>query len=123
MHLRQVGFCTVYLFYAYPHSVRLRVSQILVLPPFQKQGVGKLLLQSVYHMAHQRGALDVTVSTLLLADSFIWMGSLTSLDAVCNTCMQACSVITLWKIPLRSSCLPACRLKIATPRTARLTVA
>lgn len=32
----QVGFCTLYRLYAYPCSSRLRVSQILVLPPFQK---------------------------------------------------------------------------------------
>lgn len=62
----QVGFCTVYAFYAYPESTRMRVSQILVLPPYQRQGVGRLLLQAVYRLADQQQALDVTVGSHLM---------------------------------------------------------
>ncbi len=57
----QRGFCTVYSFYSYPDRSRLRVSQVLVLPPFQRQGVGRALLQAVYALADSRNALDVTV--------------------------------------------------------------
>ena len=39
----QVGFCTVYNYYAWPDRKRLRLSQILVFPPFQRQGIGQLL--------------------------------------------------------------------------------
>ena len=58
----QVGFCTLYTFWAYPNKTRLRVSQILVLPPHQRQGVGQALLQAAYALADQRGVLDVQVS-------------------------------------------------------------
>ena len=57
-----MGFCTVYSFYAFPASTRLRLSQILVLPRYQNQGVGRLLMESVYAMAEARGAQDVTAS-------------------------------------------------------------
>ena len=33
----QIGFCTLYNYYAYPDKTRVRVSQILVLPPYQRQ--------------------------------------------------------------------------------------
>ena len=57
----QRGFCTVYSFFSYPDRSRLRVSQVLVLPPFQRQGVGRGLLQAAYALADTRNALDVTV--------------------------------------------------------------
>jgi ribosomal protein S18 acetylase RimI-like enzyme len=60
--LLQVGLCTLYTFFAYPHHQRLRLSQLLVLPPYQKQGHGQALLQAVYRLASERQALDVTVS-------------------------------------------------------------
>ena len=58
----QRGFCTVYNFFCYPDRKRMRVSQVLVLPPFQRQGVGRALLEAVYVLADTRDALDVTVS-------------------------------------------------------------
>ncbi len=42
------GFCTVYSFYAYPERRRLRLSQILVLPPFQRRGLASRMLEQVY---------------------------------------------------------------------------
>lgn len=33
-----VGYCTVYNFYAYPEHNRPRISQFLILPPYQRQG-------------------------------------------------------------------------------------
>ncbi|BDA48752.1 Histone acetyltransferase type B catalytic subunit [Coccomyxa sp. Obi] len=54
------GFATIYNFWCFPHRVRIRVSQVLVLPPNQGKGVGRALLEAVYHTADERGALDVT---------------------------------------------------------------
>ena len=42
------GFTVLYEFYAYPEHLRPRVSQMLVLPPFQRMGVGTALLETVY---------------------------------------------------------------------------
>lgn len=42
------GYCTVYRYYAYPDKMRPRISQFLILPPFQRQGLGAHLLQSLY---------------------------------------------------------------------------
>ena len=57
----QVGFGTLYTFYAYPDKRRFRLSQILVLPPFQRRGIGAALLQGAYAMADKYDATDVTV--------------------------------------------------------------
>ncbi|CAG7819872.1 unnamed protein product [Allacma fusca] len=43
-----VGYSTVYNFFAYPANIRPRVSQMLILPPFQRQGLGVNLLSTVY---------------------------------------------------------------------------
>lgn len=43
------GFATVYPFFAYPENVRYRISQFLILPPFQRQGHGTRLLQTIYN--------------------------------------------------------------------------
>ena len=45
----------------YPDEWQLRVSQILVLPPFQRAGHGAQLLRFVYLLARQRDFLYVTV--------------------------------------------------------------
>ncbi len=60
----QRGFCTVFNFFCYPDRVRMRVSQVLVLPPFQRQGIGRALLEAVYALADTHNALDVTVSSV-----------------------------------------------------------
>ena len=64
----QRGFCTVFSFFCYPDRVRMRVSQVLVLPPFQRQGIGRALLEAVYALADTRNALDVTVSSVQEGD-------------------------------------------------------
>ncbi|UYV83403.1 HAT1, partial [Cordylochernes scorpioides] len=57
-----VGYSTVYKYYAYPDNYRPRISQMLVLPPFQKQGLGATLLQAIYHhYAADSKVLDITV--------------------------------------------------------------
>lgn len=43
-----VGYCTLYNFYAYPHHCRPRVSQFLILPPYQRQGHATDMLRAVY---------------------------------------------------------------------------
>ena len=41
------GYTTLYKFFHFPSSYRLRLSQILILPPFQRRGHGKYLLLQV----------------------------------------------------------------------------
>lgn len=55
-----VGFCSVYPFYTLKREGskivdcrRLRISQFLVLPPFQRQGHGRKLLRAVYTYANK----------------------------------------------------------------------
>ncbi|XP_053554409.1 histone acetyltransferase type B catalytic subunit isoform X2 [Bombina bombina] len=43
-----VGYMTVYNYYVYPDKTRPRVSQMLVLPPFQGEGHGAHLLETVH---------------------------------------------------------------------------
>lgn len=62
----QLGYCTVYRFYAYPDRVRMRLSQILVLPPHQGRGVGSLLLKALSKQAEAEGAVDVTVGAAIV---------------------------------------------------------
>ncbi|KAJ1721186.1 histone acetyltransferase 1 [Coemansia erecta] len=45
-----VGFCTLYAFFHWPDHVRWRISQFLVLPPFQAQGHGRRLYQAIHRM-------------------------------------------------------------------------
>lgn len=60
-----VGFSTLYNFWAYDREStdchRLRLSQILVLPPYQGQGAGMVLLQCAYQLAKERGCVDLTL--------------------------------------------------------------
>lgn len=44
-----IGFITVYLYYAYPDKKRPRISQVLILPPYQRKGHGRRLLTAIYH--------------------------------------------------------------------------
>ena len=62
------GFSTVYQFYAHPFQRRLRISQVLVLPPYQRKGFGAKLLDAVrayaQHARRRRRAkrvADITV--------------------------------------------------------------
>ncbi|KAK2570199.1 Histone acetyltransferase type B catalytic subunit [Acropora cervicornis] len=52
----------VYQYYAYPDKIRPRISQMLILPPFQKQGHGAQLLLTVdkFYVQDQQ-VLDITV--------------------------------------------------------------
>eukprot|EP01104_Vermistella_antarctica_P013974 TRINITY_DN4326_c0_g1_i1.p1 TRINITY_DN4326_c0_g1~~TRINITY_DN4326_c0_g1_i1.p1 ORF type:complete len:869 (-),score=367.51 TRINITY_DN4326_c0_g1_i1:88-2325(-) len=56
------GFCTAYRFFRYPNRTRFRVSQFLVLPPYQGAGNGRRLLQAIYDQALKSDHVaDITV--------------------------------------------------------------
>jgi len=56
------GYTTVYQYYAYPANIRPRVSQMLVLPPFQRRGIGAKMLDVVqqYYWGNEK-VVDITV--------------------------------------------------------------
>jgi histone acetyltransferase 1 len=55
------GYATVYEYYAYPDNTRPRISQMLVLPPFQHNGVGVQLLDKIYrYYISQPRVVDIT---------------------------------------------------------------
>ena len=56
-----VGYTTLYKFLSYPSSWRLRLSQILILPPYQRCGHGAKLLQFVYDEAARRNFREVNI--------------------------------------------------------------
>lgn len=57
-----VGYASVYLYFHYPDKIRPRVSQFLILPPFQRKGIGAELLQQIYrHFQAQEKVCDITV--------------------------------------------------------------
>ncbi|XP_052183806.1 histone acetyltransferase type B catalytic subunit isoform X2 [Diospyros lotus] len=66
--LRLLGFAAYYRFYRYPDSFRLRLSQILVLPPYQHKGYGSRLLEVLYNVAICEDAYDLSIEEPL--DSF-----------------------------------------------------
>ena len=56
-----VGYATCYRFYAYPDKCRPRVSQVLILPPYQKQGHCTNLLSAIYrHYVSDVNVVDIT---------------------------------------------------------------
>ncbi|KAJ1829040.1 histone acetyltransferase 1, partial [Coemansia sp. RSA 2703] len=57
-----VGFCTLYGFFHWPDHVRWRISQFLVLPPFQVQGHGQKMYQAIHRMVRDDAkAVDLHV--------------------------------------------------------------
>lgn len=56
-----VGMATLRVFPAFPDARRVRVSQVLVLPPFQGRGIGAALTRAAYVRAGQLSARDVTI--------------------------------------------------------------
>ncbi|XP_031475275.1 histone acetyltransferase type B catalytic subunit [Nymphaea colorata] len=62
IHCLLLGFATIYHFYHYPDASRLRIGQILVLPPYQGSGHGRQLLESVNAVAVSgEDIYDVTI--------------------------------------------------------------
>ncbi|XP_020528794.1 histone acetyltransferase type B catalytic subunit isoform X3 [Amborella trichopoda] len=60
-HHRLLGFATIYSFYHYPDTSRLRIGQVLVLPPYQGKGYGRHLLEAVNTIAVSRNMFDITI--------------------------------------------------------------
>ncbi|CAH2069713.1 unnamed protein product [Thlaspi arvense] len=58
---RIVGFSAIYKFYRYPDRLRMRLSQILVLPSFQGKGFGSYLVEVVNKVAVAEYIYDLTV--------------------------------------------------------------
>jgi len=57
-----VGYMTVYHYYAYPNQFRPRISQMLILPPFQRHGHGVRLIETVNKQYQgNNDAIDITV--------------------------------------------------------------
>ncbi|KAL0734911.1 hypothetical protein Bca4012_011121 [Brassica carinata] len=56
-----VGFTAIYKFYRYPDRLRMRLSQILVLPSFQGKGFGSYLVEVVNKVATAENVYDLTV--------------------------------------------------------------
>ena len=55
------GYATIYQYYAYPANTRPRISQVLILPPFQRKGLGSKLLNTVYrHYLTDDKVVDIT---------------------------------------------------------------
>ncbi|ELR24340.1 histone acetyltransferase type b catalytic subunit [Acanthamoeba castellanii str. Neff] len=63
-----VGYATVYPFFSFPDQRRLRISQFLILPPFQKQGHGEQLLRAIYREAWGRTGLYESVRDITVED-------------------------------------------------------
>jgi len=56
------GYLTAYRYFAYPENQRPRISQTLILPPFQRQGLGAKLLDAVCRSFWNRNkVVDITV--------------------------------------------------------------
>ena len=60
--VKVLGFATTYRLYHYPESARLKLAQILVLPPHQGRGAGSLLLMGAQALADELDACDLAVS-------------------------------------------------------------
>lgn len=56
-----LGFTAIYRFYHYPDNSRLRLGQILVLPPYQHKGYGRYLLEVLNDVAIAENVFDLTV--------------------------------------------------------------
>lgn len=59
-----VGYTTIYLYYAYPQHIRPRISQMIVLPPYQRLGIGTKFLAVVYAQFQR----DVRVRDITVED-------------------------------------------------------
>ncbi|XWS26733.1 hypothetical protein CRYUN_Cryun26dG0055800 [Craigia yunnanensis] len=56
-----LGFAALYRFYRYPDGSRLRLGQILVLPPYQHKGYGSYLVEVLSNVAISENVYDLTV--------------------------------------------------------------
>ncbi|KAF2885736.1 hypothetical protein ILUMI_20440 [Ignelater luminosus] len=57
-----VGYCTIYKFFHFPDKIRTRISQLFVIPPCQRTGVGTKLLSATYKVITELpNVIDITV--------------------------------------------------------------
>lgn len=78
-----VGYATVFRYFAYPDKSRPRIAQMMLLPPYRRNGLGTILLQSIYdYYKKQPAILDLTVEDP--DEEFITMRDL--LD--CKNCLE-----------------------------------
>ncbi|CAO3626038.1 unnamed protein product [Cunninghamella blakesleeana] len=57
-----VGYTTAYPFYCWPELIRMRISQFLILPPYQNQGHGLQLYKIIYELFSKRSDVcEITV--------------------------------------------------------------
>ncbi|CAF4190487.1 unnamed protein product [Rotaria sp. Silwood2] len=74
-----IGFSTLHLYYAYPDKKRPRISQILILPPYQRKGHGRHLLTTIYNDLRKDSCVqDITAEDP--SDKFIALRDLVSLE-------------------------------------------
>ncbi|KAH9934953.1 histone acetyltransferase type B catalytic subunit [Fomitopsis serialis] len=57
-----VGYSTLYPFYCFPEKVRLRLSQFIIVPPYQQEGHGSALYSAIYR--YIRDAPDIAELTV-----------------------------------------------------------
>ena len=81
-----IGFATVYRYYAYPKMVRPRISQMLILPTFQKKGLGSKMLDAISSWyIKDPDVLDITVEDP--SDDFVRIRDYVD----CKNCMTLAS--------------------------------
>ncbi|CAF0846597.1 unnamed protein product [Rotaria sordida] len=74
-----IGFITVYLYYSYPDKKRPRISQVLILPPYQRKGHGRRLLTTIYNDLRKDSRVqDITAEDP--SDEFIALRDLVSFE-------------------------------------------
>lgn len=57
-----VGYSTLYPFYCFPEKFRMRLSQFVILPPYQQEGHGSALYKAIYkHVISQPNIAELTV--------------------------------------------------------------
>ncbi|CAF1207012.1 unnamed protein product [Rotaria sp. Silwood1] len=93
-----IGFTKVYLHYTYSNKKRPKISQMLILPPYQRKGHGRRLLKSIYNdLRNDSRVQDITgirnfskrkgqeiISYFKKKDKFIALRDLVSLE-LCHT--------------------------------------
>ncbi|KAK7385724.1 hypothetical protein VNO78_31540 [Psophocarpus tetragonolobus] len=105
---RLIGFTAVYRFYHYPDDSRLRLSQILVLPPYQHKGYGRFLLEVLYDVAISENMFDFTVEEPL--DHFQHVRTcvdtlrLLHFDPIQNIVATAVSLLKQGKLSKKTHC-------------------
>ncbi|GFP86866.1 histone acetyltransferase type b catalytic subunit [Phtheirospermum japonicum] len=60
-YTRLLGFAAVYRFHRFPEGMRLRLGQILTIPPYQRKGYGGCLLKVLNNIAISDDVYDLTV--------------------------------------------------------------